>query len=113
MFNGRTLRGGYRVFNLATRLHWLGIEGCAFKRAANVLCGEEAGHLILLGPSGRRFVGLDELGSNVWLSLTVPQTLDDLTSQVTSIYDVDAANARHDLETLLRRLLQAHLIERV
>ena len=56
---------------------------------------------------------LNSLAAYLWGELAAPRALEELTERVTQSFEVEAAQARRDVDEFLQRLLNTHLIERV
>ena len=71
-----------------------------------------AEELVLLGPDGDRYVGLDPVAADVWAALETPRTRAALAEALAAIYDAPAAAIAADIGDMLEELEAEGLIER-
>ena len=72
--------------------------------------GTDVGDLHVLLNDDLRYLGLDPVATRVWELLAEPQTLEGLTGQLVSEYEVDADTCRRDVAALLDTLAEHKLV---
>jgi hypothetical protein len=66
---------------------------------------------VLLNLKTEFYLGLDEMGTRVWAALTGSPSVQDAYRTLLDEYEVDADQLRRDLDDLIGKLLENHLIE--
>ena len=84
-----------------------------YTQSAGIEFAEEGGHLVLMDARGKRFYGVDDVGSRIWALLEVRCTIGDIVDAVSKEYATDGADIEKDVCAFLDRLLGANLVRRV
>ncbi len=69
------------------------------------------GELVLLGPGTRTYLGLDEVGADIWDKLATPLTEAELVTALAEEYDAPPARIEADVAPFLADLLDDGVIE--
>jgi Coenzyme PQQ synthesis protein D (PqqD) len=77
----------------------------------HVLVNEIGGESVFLHLKNERYLGLDEVGTRMWKSLTTSASIQAAYEHLLAEYDVDAEQLHQDLERLLEGLLEQGLVE--
>lgn len=81
-----------------------------FKKKDDVLLQELGGEAVLLDLSGEQYYGLDEVGLKIYQSLAASMSIAETCESILHEYDVDPAQLRDDLESLLSEFLKSGLL---
>ena len=73
-------------------------------RSDDLLTAEVDGELMAMSIERGTCYGLNTVGTRIWALLVQPRTVDDLCRQLLGEYDVDAAQCRDEVITLLQEL---------
>ncbi|MGG7566073.1 PqqD family protein [Rhodovulum sp. DZ06] len=68
--------------------------------------------LVLLGPDGSRYVGLDAVAADVWAALEQPRTLAQVAEALAESYDAAPERIAGDIAEMLEVLEAEGLVER-
>jgi hypothetical protein len=82
-----------------------------YKRSDGVSQAEHAGHIVLLGPTGARYYGVDEVGARIWTLLSGSITSAEIVERITSEYEASRDDIQRDVSEFLDRLAGARLID--
>ena len=77
------------------------------------LASDIGGETVILGLTAGRYYGVDAVGARVWQLIQTPASVADICKTIVSEYDVAPERCEADVLTLLRRMLDAGLIEEV
>jgi hypothetical protein len=83
------------------------------RRAAEILCADVAGEMVLVDPERGQYFGLDDIASVVWCRLEHPTSVGELCAALLADYECDAVTIANDVIALLERLAADGLIEAV
>ena len=83
----------------------------AYKIAEDVLFQELDGEAVLLSLEKGCYYGLDELGTRIWRLIDENLDPEQVVERIVEEYDVDAEQARGDLDSFIRDLEESGLIE--
>jgi len=64
------------------------------------------GEIVLLDMESENYFGLDSVATDIWYLLQKGLSLNETTSALLEIYDVEEERARQDLERFINRLLE-------
>jgi hypothetical protein len=81
------------------------------RRSDTAMARRVDGDVVILDITSGQFFGINDVGALVWDLLEHDTTRDDLVDAVTAQFDVDAAQARDDIDTLIAQLSDAGLVE--
>ena len=79
--------------------------------AAEVLVQDVAGESVLLNLKSERYFGLDDMGTNMWQTLTTEASIQATYDKLLEEYDVEADQLRRDLSDLVENLVAHGLVE--
>lgn len=79
--------------------------------SSDQISSDLAGESVILQLKSGIYYGLNEVGSVVWQLINEPRTVQSLYDAVLAEYDVEPQTCEHDVQVLLRDLLEAQLIE--
>jgi hypothetical protein len=82
-----------------------------FKIAENVLFQEVDGEAVLLSLDEGCYYGLDELGTRIWKLINQDLDSEGVVAAIVEEYEVEADQARRDLDRFLTDLRESGLIE--
>ena len=74
------------------------------KRSDDLLTAEVDGELMAMSIERGTCYGLNSVGTRIWALLAEPRTVDDLCALLAGEYDVDAAQCRKEVTSLLEEL---------
>lgn len=77
----------------------------------DILFQEVSGETVLLNLENESYFGLDETGTYFWKLLQENDDFQTIFDMMLNEYDVDAAQLKTDLGSLLKEMLEAGLIE--
>lgn len=69
------------------------------------------GETVLFHAAKGKYVGLDDIGSDIWQRLRTPMTVRELCTQLAMTYDGPAQQIEQDVRAFLGRLTEAELID--
>jgi hypothetical protein len=84
-----------------------------FKKKEDVLLQELGGEAVLLDLGGERYYGLDEVGLRIYQSLAESKSIAETCEALLEEFEVEPAQLRSDLETLLADLLKTGLLVKI
>jgi hypothetical protein len=73
----------------------------------------EGGEAILVDLNTTKYYELNETGALIWRGLETGKTIEDIVSEMQSVYEVSAEHAFASVETLLNSLESNNLVKRV
>lgn len=73
----------------------------------------EGGEAILVDLNTTKYYELNETGALIWRALENGKTIEDIVSEMQSVYEVSAEHAFASVETLLNSLEANNLVKRV
>lgn len=73
----------------------------------------EGGEAILVDLNTTKYYELNETGALIWRCLENGKTIEDIVSEMQSVYEVSAEHALASVETLLNSLESNNLVKRV
>ena len=73
----------------------------------------EGGEAILVDLNTTKYYELNETGALIWRGLENGKTIEDIVSEMQSVYEVSAEHAIASVETLLNSLESNNLVKRV
>jgi hypothetical protein len=73
----------------------------------------EGGEAILVDLNTTKYYELNETGALIWRGLENGKTIEDIVSEMQSVYEVSAEHAFASVETLLNSLESNNLVKRV
>ena len=90
----------------------------SYRRAASVVCRRIAGEYLLVPVSGELaglqvIFTLNPVGHCIWESLAEERTAEDLQRRLAERFDVEAAEARRDVDSFLDSLAEEGLVTTV
>lgn len=89
-------------------------QSVAFRQVEGVLEARiSEGELVLLGPAGHEYVGLDSIGAEVWSRLRRTCRFDELVRALADDYDASPETIAADVRPLIDELVSSGLLERV
>ena len=77
----------------------------------HVLFREVDGESVLLNLETEKYLGLDDVGTRIWLLLTSEASIDTALLKLKTEYDVEDKRLRADVEQLINELLDQGLVE--
>lgn len=77
----------------------------------NVLSQGVSGETVLLDLKGENYFGLDIVGTRVWQLLQEQDDVQKIYGTMLEEYDVDAVQLQNDLSELIKKLVDAGLVE--
>jgi hypothetical protein len=83
----------------------------AYLPRQHVLSRAIAEETVLLDLLSEQYYRLDPVGSRVWLALAGGETIEEIVRDLELIYYVNPAVLRHDVESLVRDLVAAQLVD--
>jgi coenzyme PQQ synthesis protein D (PqqD) len=78
---------------------------------SDVLISEVGGESVLLNLKSERYFGLDEIGTQMWKTLTASDSIQTAYEALLAEYDVDADRLRQDIEELIEKLAEQGLVD--
>jgi hypothetical protein len=75
------------------------------------MASDIAGETVILGLTAGRYYGLDAVGARVWQLIQTPIAVADVERTIVSEYDVPPERCEADLLALLRKMVEAGLVE--
>lgn len=66
--------------------------------------------VVILDLRSSSYLGLDEVGAEIWKLLAEPRTVADLEARLSALYDVDPADLSRDLRPFLEDLVDRGLV---
>ena len=85
-------------------------QSTKYKVSANHLYSEVAEEAVILDINSGIYYGLNEVGVDIWQWLQQPRTESDLLKLVLSEYEVSSEQARADIQSVLKEMLDNSLI---
>lgn len=79
--------------------------------SAEALVSVIAGESVILNCQNEQYYGLDEVGTNMWTTLTTSPSIQSAYETLLQEYDVEAETLRQDICDLLENLTAQGLIE--
>lgn len=77
------------------------------------LASDIGGETVILGLTAGRYYGVDSVGARIWQLLQTPARIADVRDTIVAEYEVEPTRCEADVLELLRRMLDAGLIEEV
>jgi hypothetical protein len=77
------------------------------------LASDIGGETVILGLTAGRYYGVDAVGARVWHLIQAPARVADVCAAIVAEYEVEPARCEADVLELLRRMLDAGLVEEV
>ena len=77
----------------------------------NVLAQDLAGESVLLNLQSEEYFGLDDVGTQIWQTLTEKDSIGTAIAALQAEYDVEPEQLRQDVENLIAELLANGLVE--
>lgn len=84
-----------------------------YRRTAATMSTEVGDDVVALQADRGFAYGMEEVTATVWRLLEEPRDLDALVTQLTAEYDVDEAQCRAEVTTLLEQMTSEGLVEEV
>jgi hypothetical protein len=81
------------------------------KRSDRAMARTVDDQIVILDITSGQYFGINDVGALVWNLLEHDITSDALVSAVLAEFDVDQAQARHDIDELIAQLTEAGLVE--
>jgi len=81
-----------------------------YVRSPDAIFSEIEGEYVALNINKGQCYGMDSIASKVWSLIEQPRSLEEICSTLESIYDVDPATCRADVESLLSSLSKEGLV---
>lgn len=78
--------------------------------ADSVLYQELEEEAVLLNMANQQYYGLNDVGAQMWKSLTEAGSIADAEDRLLKMYEIEQSTLRSDLEALVRDLLKAGLL---
>ncbi|HEV7765635.1 MAG TPA: lasso peptide biosynthesis PqqD family chaperone [Thermoanaerobaculia bacterium] len=75
------------------------------------MASDIAGETVILGLTAGRYYGLDAVGARIWQLIQTPTAISEVERTIVSEYEVDPERCRQDLMSLLRKMIDAGLVE--
>jgi hypothetical protein len=75
------------------------------------MASDIAGETVILGLTAGRYYGLDAVGARIWQLIQTPTLVSDVERVIVSEYEVDPERCRQDLLSVLRKMIDAGLVE--
>lgn len=75
------------------------------------MASDIAGETVILGLTAGRYYGLDAVGARIWQLIQTPTAISEVERAIVSEYEVDPERCRQDLISLLRKMIDAGLVE--
>ena len=76
----------------------------------HVLMQEIAGQSALLNLKSERYFGLDDVGTQMWTTLTASQSIEQACQTLLDEYEVEPEKLWEDVTNLIRRLVENDLV---
>jgi hypothetical protein len=76
----------------------------------SVLYQELEDEAVLLNMANQQYYGLNDVGAQMWKSLTEAESVAAAEDKLASMYEIERPTLRSDLEALVRDLLKAGLL---
>lgn len=86
-------------------------QSTTYKVSSNHLYSEVADEAVILDVESGVYYGLDSVGVDIWRWLQKPQTEDQLLDLVLEEYEVTPEQAEQDLQSILKEMLNAGLLD--
>lgn len=77
------------------------------------LASDIGGETVILGLTAGRYYGVDAVGARIWQLIQTPTRVADVCAAIVSEYEVEPVRCEQDVLELLRRMLDAGLVEEV
>jgi hypothetical protein len=81
-----------------------------YVRSPDAIFSEIEGEFVALNINKGQCYGMDSIASKVWSLIEEPRSIEDICTTLESIYDVDPATCRSDVESLLSSLSKEGLV---
>lgn len=75
------------------------------------MASDIAGETVILGLTAGRYYGLDAVGARIWQLIQTPTAVSEVERVIVSEYEVAPERCRQDLLSLLRKMIDAGLVE--
>jgi len=82
----------------------------AYARAPDAIFSEVEGEFVALNINKGQCYGMDGIASRVWSLLDAPRSIEEICATLQSIYAVDSATCRADVQSLLNSLSEEGLV---
>ncbi len=80
-----------------------------FRQSADVSSATHGDRTVLLDLRSEQFFSLDDVGQRIWESLGRNASVDEIVTELVSIYDAPEAKVRSDVETFVTTLVRDRL----
>jgi len=64
------------------------------------------GEVVLMNVKGQEYIGLDEVGADIWDVLKTPHSLNDICGEVARLYRIAPDTCRSDVNRVVDMLMQ-------
>lgn len=81
-----------------------------YARSPDAIFSEVEGEFVALNIEKGQCYGMDSIASKVWSLIDVPRSIEEICAALESLYDVDPATCRADVESLLNSLSREGLV---
>lgn len=83
-----------------------------YKLTTQQISSNLSGEVIILDHGKGIYYGLDEVGALIYAELEKgPQTIEELCNLVSTEYEIEQSECRHDIELLVKDLIKEKLVE--
>jgi len=83
--------------------------GSRYRQSAEVSSATHGDRTVLLDLRSEQFFSLDDVGQRIWESLGRTASIDEIVTELVTIYDAPEAKVRADVETFVGTLLRDRL----
>lgn len=81
------------------------------EKSNDVIVSNMGTEKVMLSIANGKYYNLGELGGDIWELLNEPKSLNQLTSELIEMYDIDIAQCKEDVLAFLQHLLKEELIK--
>ena len=81
-----------------------------FKRNDEILVSKVDDDLVMMDVANGRYFGLDSVGASLWGQLDEARSMEELTNNLCTVYQVSTEQCSRDIEPFLKMLLEKGLI---
>jgi hypothetical protein len=81
------------------------------EKSTEVIVSNMGNEKVMLSIANGKYYNLGELGGDIWELLNEPKSLNQLTSELIEMYEIDEVQCKQDILAFLQHLLKEELIK--
>lgn len=78
---------------------------------ADLISSQLGDDIVLMNSNTGDYMGMNAVGSDIWKLLELPLSLDEVTSRVANMYEVDENYGKDKISSFLQRMLDNKIIQ--